>query len=316
MNDIIQIPRAGLAGEYKIVARKADGSERLLADWFENNIVEVGLDNLINTGWKQWCHAGTGTAAPTDTDTSLQTPIISTSAITNIVQSNSGSPLWYSQSSCDYVFAVGAGTYTEVGVANASHSGAHILFSRALIVDGLGAPTAITTLADEYLVVTYRLRMYPNLVDQVGTIGVGSDTHTYTIRPAAVNSTGIWSDTLNGAGTSFDLAYSSYWLRCQFHSSGLNPVNSVPAGLLGFFNANTLPYVPGSRQYLGDCVAAFSEVNSAGQISSIAFRTDRPSGNDLGWGFYQIGFDPVIPKNSGIQLTFTVGMGWGRYVAP
>lgn len=318
MGSIIELPKAGLSGEYRMVARKLDGSERLLADWFSNNIVEDGLDNLINSGWKQYCQVGTGTVAASDTDAALITPILSTSAISNVVTTTQGASPYYTQSSCDYTFPVGAGTYTEVGVASGPHTGSFVLFSRALIVDGLGAPTAITTLADEYLVVTYRLRMYPNVVDTVGLIGIGSDTHEYTIRAFQVTNNGFGlGHVIAGAGRSFLLSLNDAQLYMEAFSGNLGAVTGAPTGDLGLGEyAATLAYVPGSRQVLANAVASFSEANGAGFIRSLRYFASKANGNYYGWYKYQIGFVPDIPKNSGIQLTFTLGAGWGRYVAP
>src|SRR5690606_11105005 len=156
----IQLPPSGMGGEYRIVARKADsGEERVLADWFSNLITDIGLNSIVNNGWKNWCHVGTGTNTPIEADSSLQTPVASTSAKSNSVVSNAGAPSYYSQASIDYTFPVGAGTYTEVGVSNKAHTdGTQLMFSRARIVDGSGNPTSITVLADEFLVVPYRIR--------------------------------------------------------------------------------------------------------------------------------------------------------------
>lgn len=319
MENIIQLPRAGMAGEYRIKARKADGSgrERLLADWFSNNITEVGLENVTVGGWKQYCQVGTGTIPATNNDTALATPVLSTSAISNVNRSALGSSPYYSQASCDYTFPIGAGTYTEVGVASGPHDGAFVLFSRALIVDGLGNPTAITVLADEFLVVTYRLRMYPNLTDDVGLIGVGSDTHEYTIRAALVNDSAIWAQGLEGAGTSFLFSALGRRLSVRARSGVIGDVTGSPSGSPLFEEfAGNLSYVSGSYQVLANALFAFSEANQVGHIASLWILVTHPSNPSRGWGSYQIGFDPVIPKDSSIQLTFTVGMGWGRYVAP
>lgn len=317
MGNIIQLPKMGLAGEYRIKARKADGSgrERILADWFSNNIVEVGLDNLINDGWKQYCQVGTGTTPATNNDTALATPVLSTSAISNVVNSALGSSPWYTQSSCDYTFPVGAGTYTEVGVASGPHDGSFILFSRALIVDSMGAPTAITVLADEYLVVTYRLRNYPPLTDVTGNIGVGSDTHAYTIRASQVNTADLWVGAFTSAGVRLGFYnIASRYLNVEALSGTIGAVTSSPSGLLDTDIISDEPYVPGSRQRVGNALFTFSMANGAGFIRSIRWYMRIASGgNDYGWGSYQIGFTPDIVKNSGIQLTFSIGMGWGRY---
>lgn len=321
MSAIIQLPRAGMAGEYRIKARKADGSgrERLLADWFSNNITEVGLEGVINPAWKQYCQVGTGIIPAADTDTALAAPVLSTAAISNITQSSLGSSPYYSQASCDYTFPVGAGTYTEVGVASGPHDGSFVMFSRALIVDSLGDPTAITVLADEFLVVTYRLRMYPNLTDEVGLIGVGADTHEYTIRAINVNNANLWQDSLQGGGESFKFSAAGGAFRTQGYSGGIVSITSTnPTGTSLFTKFTTeKPYIPGSYQFLTDAIVGFSDGNSAGHIGALViFVLTSTGGRTVGWGTYQIGFDPVIPKDSSIQLTFTVGMGWGRYVAP
>lgn len=317
MGNIIQLPKMGLAGEYRIKARKSDGSgrERILADWFSNNITEVGLDNLINGGWKQYCQVGTGTTPATNNDTALATPVLSTSAISNVVNSALGSTPWYTQSSCDYTFPVGAGTYTEVGVASGPHDGSFILFSRALIVDSFGDPTAITVLADEYLVVTYRIRNYPPLTDVTGNIGVGSDTHAYTVRANYVNLVSFWIEAFQGAGAQLSLGdVGGSFAYLSAHSGAIQAIPGQPSGEMQRNGANPDAYVPGSRQHVASATFTFSQANDVGYIRSLRWFRNKPSGGLVyGWGSYQVGFVPDIVKNSGIQLTFTFAMGWGRY---
>jgi len=317
----IQLPPSGMAGEYRIVARKADsGEERVLADWFSNLITDIGLNNIVNNGWKAWCHVGTGTNAPAEADASLQTPVASTAAISNSVTSNAGAPSYYSQASIDYTFPVGAGTYTEVGVSNKAHTdGTQLMFSRARIVDGSGNPTSITVLADEFLVVTYRIRIYPPLTDVSGTISIGSDVYNYTIRAANITNFGRWGNFLQNAGWGFSFNSSGNYLQLALYSGALAAVTTLPSGVLGSSPSGkftNVAYIDGSYQVLGEVIAVFESYNSAGFIRSISWVKQTPSGTPYRCGEYQLQFFPDVPKNVNIQLTFTLGMGWGRYVAP
>ena len=320
----MQLPKLGMAGEYRIVARKPGiPGERVLADWFSNLITDVGLDSIATvSGWKAFCHIGTGTLAPTTDNTALQTPVASTAARSNVVNTNAGAPSYYSQSSVDYTFPVGAGTYTEVGVSNKAHTdGTQLLFSRALIVDGSGNPTSITVLADEYLVVTYRIRIYPPLTDVTGTIGIGSDTHNYTIRAGNVNSLTRWVNALQDGGGPFAFnGGSNNYLALSGRTSNLATITgSTSGGALGTTavgDFTNIDYIVGSYQVLGTAKIPFSDMNSAGYIRCIDWRKAATTGTAYSWGFYQCEFVPDVTKNANIQLTFTLGMGWSRYVAP
>ena len=318
----IQLPKSGLAAEYRIVARKPGSKkERVLADWFPNLITDSGLDSLATSGWKTYCHVGTGTLTPSTSDSSLQTPIASTAARSNVVNTNAGAPSYYSQSSVDYTFPVGAGTYTEVGVSNKAHTdGTQVLFSRALIVDGGGNPTSITVLADEYLVVTYRIRMYPPLGDSTGSIGIGSDSHNYTIRARRVDNFNFWGRALENAGVSFAFNSAGNYLGGTTYPSGLLSLtaSSSPGALYDSSSSDfaNIAYVPGNYEVLGTVRIPFGASNGAGYIRRLEWRKVDNGGTSYTWGWYQCEFVPDVSKDSNIQLTFTLGMGWTRYVAP
>ena len=320
----MQISKMGLAAEYRIVARKVGmPGERVLADWFPNLITDTGLDSVATVNsWKAYCHVGTGTLAPATSDTALQTPVASTAARSNVVNTNAGAPSYYTQSSVDYTFPVGAGTYTEVGVSNKAHTdGAQLLFSRALIVDGGGNPTAITVLADEYLVVTYRIRIYPPLADVTGTISIGSDIYNYTVRAAQVTSV-LWDRCLEGPGYIFQFSGNNgTFARCRCYSGALGAITGSPGGQIydgtsGGTGASVNAYVLGSYELSWNILTPFSEANGAGYIRSIQLFSYSPSGTTRGLQSYQIEFSPTVPKTVNIQLTWTLGVGWNRYVAP
>ena len=315
---------SGLAGEYRIQAFKADGSgrSRLLADWFSNVITDVGLEQMTVTGWKSYCHVGTGTTTPSETDAALASPVMSTNARSNSSDSNAGAPSYYSQASIDYTFPVQAGTWTEVGVSNKAHTdGAQVLYSRALIVDGSGNPTSITTLADEYLVVTYRLRIYPPLEDVNGEVSILADTYNYTLRAAHVSSSDTWATALydNGKSVLFN-GQSSQYLRGFFYTGNIGTITDTSPSTPKVYESSSSDftahsYVGGSLRTTGAVRLPYSSGNTYGFIRSILWYQLRNAGGAWSFQRYQCQFFPDIPKDNTYQYTFSLGVGWGRYVA-
>lgn len=178
----------GMGGLYQLTKRKVlswndDGTPNELSEptyqspWFDNLITDSGLDQLGGAGGNPtpgtdnlaYCRIGTGNTTPANTDTGLQTQVGSTNA------AGTGSAVGVSVGG-DYVYRrvakrFNAGTVSglnlaEIGMGYASTGN---LFSRALILDGLGAPTTITLLPDEILDVIYELRAYLPAQDQTFT---------------------------------------------------------------------------------------------------------------------------------------------------
>lgn len=70
-----------------------------------------------------------------------------------------------------------AGTWSEMGIVD--HNG--LLITRALIKDETGTPTTITVLNNEYLEVSYTLRIIKYMPVQTGSLNVGGVTYNYTV---------------------------------------------------------------------------------------------------------------------------------------
>ncbi|WP_205688917.1 hypothetical protein, partial [Candidatus Macondimonas diazotrophica] len=285
-------------------------------------ITDVGLEQMTVTGWKSYCHVGTGTTTPSETDSALASPVMSTNARSNGSDSNAGAPSYYSQVSVDYTFPVQAGTWTEVGVSNKAHTdGTQVLYSRALIVDGAGNPTSITTLADEYLVVTYRLRLYPPLADVNGEVSILADTYNYTLRAASVSSSFNWAEALqdNGKSVLFN-GQSGQYLKAYFYAGDIRTItDGAPYSPEVYDSSNSdftaHSYVGGSLRTTGAVRLPYGSGNSSGYIRSIMWRQMRNSGGAWSFQRYQCQFFPDIPKDNTYQYTFSLGVGWGRYVA-
>lgn len=75
-NNRIQLNPFTLAGQYKLVAAKANGNQRELTGWFDNLITDAGLDEIaVTKTWLDCCQVGNGIAGvptpPAVSDTTL-----------------------------------------------------------------------------------------------------------------------------------------------------------------------------------------------------------------------------------------------------
>ena len=193
--------RLGVKGFFKLEAiNKFSGKKRLLADWFENKVLDSGRNEIAQRG--QWasdgsfCQVGTDATIPVAGDTSLFGYIAGTNVEQEHTFGAQATPPHFGWDRFTYRFPVGstAANLSEAGVGWGA-SGA-TLFTRALIEDGAGNQITVTPLADEILDVSYELRYYPPLADSDGTIlldGVNYDTKT---RASEVNNTTYWAENI------------------------------------------------------------------------------------------------------------------------
>ena len=205
MSRLVEI-KHGVTGWFKFEAVKADGTRRLLADWFPNLITNQGLDRMgSNLDYLTYCQVGSGDNTPANTDTTLETFVAATNNTSNDTAAAQASAPYYASRTKVFRFAAGAaaGNLSEVGIAWTNGAGS--LYSRALILDGGGLPTTITVLSDEFLDVTYQLRIYPPTVDVTGTITLDGNNYNYVLR--ACNVTAVmpafntgWGGLGNAAG--------------------------------------------------------------------------------------------------------------------
>ena len=299
----------GIAGYYKIEAHQeteagVQHSHRTVADWFPNLITNGGLEMIKSTGFLNSCQIGAGTTAPAFGDTALQTRIAGVAAANPgafTTTASSSSP-YYSETVATYVFPQGAaaGNLSEIGISVTPTSA---LFSRARILDGVGAPTTITVLAIEVLTVTYAFRMYRSEADVVGSFIVGGTTYTTTSRPARINdpNPAFITNYYGLAGTSS---------RFGTSASGIGPITgSIPfSGVAD--GSRGAPVFGGSGQYWMDRVFNFTiaQGNEVGGVASVSdYRTDNLGINT------QVGFSPVLPKDNTRTMAITLRTTWGRY---
>jgi hypothetical protein len=292
---------AGMRGRYKIEAVQPDGRRRLLADWFPNLITNLGLDQLGNNGaWQTLCAVGSGNTAPAFTDTSLQTLVGTTNNNTVFTQTSSSSSPYFGTTSLTYRFAAGVatGNLSEVGVGVSATQ----LFSRALILDGVGSPTTITVLAAEALDVTYQVSQYVPLVDVTGTVVIAGVTYNYTLRAANATSTVRWAPRQNDPAGLFSVTV---------YNGAIGAITSSPSGTsaAGGSVANNA-YSTSSYSNSGTVTFGLTGGNVSGGISAV----DVLLGNSqASRGEYQVGLSPAIPKDATKVLTLSFSSTWARY---
>ena len=295
-----------VAGFYKLEAVKLDKnsnetSRRLLADWFPNLVTNGGLNRMGTAGdYLNYCQVGSGSATPAFTDSALGAKIAHHSSATNTRGNLTISP-YYCWERIVFRFneGVAAGNLSEVGVG---WTNTGTLFSRALILDGLGDPTTVTILSDETLDVTYEFRFYPKLTDDTGTVvftGNIGGTYDWIFRAADVDGN-AWTTTTQRLAMNFS-AIGGAWAG----DGSIGAITGVPTGT-AISGATTVAqsYVSDSHEVKFDISAGLTALNHASGFKCMYFY--------MGIGVFQIEFTPAIPKTSNDILTFKVKHSWGR----
>lgn len=289
---------------YFTVSKGTDPDNMVEVASFPNLITDAGLLRYgSDADFIRYCNIGSSSTTPTVSDTTLINRLYySESELPENTGANNTDPnarYVYRRRTIRFTPKGVPYTIAEVGFGwNATGS----VFNRALVVDGGGYPTTISVLDNEYLDVTYELRLYPPTTDSTGTLTpTGKDVvpRNWTARPAdlsgdisyQVYSWSISGDTYTNTiaacggtiGTPFSLPAS--WIN---YATGVGSITINPV----------IPEITYSKKFnLGDG-------NSASGIKSIVV-------NSHGH-YYQIGFDAPFMKTNTDEITFTYKISWGR----
>lgn len=189
--ELAPVKPVGVKGFYTIKKYKSGFKEPVqVVGPFSNLITNWGFERIgPGTCDSNAIYVGSGTAPASVSDVRLGTFVARQTldqGSNSIERDPTGVEHW-AQTSFTKRFPAGqaTGTLTEVGFGNEGaltpvHD--YALFSRALIVDSGGSPVAITVLPDEYLDVTYTLRVYPPLADNTSIINISGTSHTIVSR--------------------------------------------------------------------------------------------------------------------------------------
>lgn len=303
-----------LQGRYKMEAHTLDEdgnivSSRVLADWFPNLITNQGMDFLgQGTNYENSCQVGTGSTAPAFTDTGLAVYLAGTSTTQSRTQVPGVAPDYFASLVIVFRFAAGVatGNLTEVGVGTAN-SGS-VLFSRALILDGMGNPTTITVLPTEVLDVTYELRVYPPLGDIVGVVTISGINYNYTARASQVTSTKNGITYIGWGFLTTGISAGSSDGTITYYDGVLGPITGSPTGTntsQGVAASVPAAYSAGSHLQNYTVTTDLVNGNLAGGISCIA--------HGAGWTYYQTQYTPKIPKTAANTLVLNYRHSWARH---
>ncbi|HUW44868.1 MAG TPA: hypothetical protein VMW50_03640 [Dehalococcoidia bacterium] len=289
-------------GWFKFEAISEDGTKRVLADWFPNLITNQGLNQMgtLST-WLDACQVGSGSTVPAVSDTQLVTLVAGTTAVQSTVQGIQSTPPYYASRTVTYRFAAGVatGTLSEVGVGITATVGN--LYSRALILDGTGAPTTLTILSTETLDVTYQCRYYVPTVDLTGSILLRTTTHDWTSRACRCTTT-LWWSNIRGQAENASISGAIFYGGL---TAAIAAIESYPTGTAyGGIYPTWATYINNSFYADATITADLTIGNNADGLGALQLY--------LGIGTYQIGFVPNIMKTSSDILVLVVRHSWGR----
>jgi hypothetical protein len=295
----------GMSGQYQLTVRNAEGEVLRQTPWFDNIILDSGLNRMGTGAFILGAAIGTGTSTPVASQTALdaQTTYTTTTGTGGGTRTAQGSSPYYNTTTFVYRTDIGAlnGNYSEVGVGWASGS----MFSRALIADSGGSPTTITVASTEQLDISYRIRVYPPETDTSGSFTISGTSYTVTGRASNVT-------TIDGNyGSWYFNAFQQVRLfptinRFSASNGSLGAITTVPSGTTDSSSATSSnAYVNASLQRTGSLSWDLSSGNLSGGTSCVV----------VGWqylGGFQYGFSGAIPKDSTKTLVLNFSVTWAR----
>lgn len=303
-----------IEGYFKFEAVRPDGTRRTLADWQKNLILDSGLDRLGSGGVWDRCQVGTGTAAPSVGQTTLASFLAnSSSSMGNLAGTDTPTNTYaWARKTFRFNAGVATGNLTEVGIGWSAGGGG--LFSRALIKDEGGAPTTITVLSDEYLDVTYEVRVYPEMSDRTfSNVDISGTDYSFTVRPAVFSgsetSVGAWPNRLTGilGGGFTSVGSVNFGLTAYQNGVTLGAITGTPSGSQAASNSNAtyaFRSAYASNSYKRECRATWGL--TAGTVAFGGFLLQSATGT------YQMIVSPNIPKDNTKILTLDFDLSWAR----
>lgn len=279
-----------------------------------NNIItDAGLVRMGEIErFARYCQLGSGSTPELATDTKLVAPYpngVGSDYFEVTMGEDDGGK--YAEGSKTFDFPEGrvVGLVTEIGVGWSPTIG-NALFSRALVRDSEGLPTAIQVQSSWAVRVHYYLRNYIPDKDVVSSFVLKegldiSNTHSVTVRPAMTSKpTYFWGWY---AGINQNRLF-----KVEVSQRGLSPENTRPSldssqtgeSINLTIPSNGIPGVQsGNTSVLTVQVPAFTDIWQTGIKTMTA---------QLGGCCYQFEFNPPIKKEEGKTLNLKIEYTWGR----
>lgn len=307
----VGMPAVGMTtkGRYMLIKRDAWGVEIERTPWFDNIILDSGLNRwgtgLVIAG----AAIGTDNTAPDVAQTGLlaQTTYTTGAGTGHGTVSALGVSPYNNTYTAVYRTVLGQlnGNYYEVGCGWATGA----MFSRALILTGGGSPTSISVTSSQQLDIVYQLSIYPPLTDTgPTTITISDVNYDVTGRACQVNTTAYagnpaWNP---GAAATGPVSGISSFTFPNTYTGTLGAITASPSGTSDSGGSVTTDaYSNNSLQRTGYATYSLTQANVSGGIKSTRFW----------WGAlaaFQYEFDPVIPKDSTKTLVLNYSINWAR----
>lgn len=290
-----------VCARFKLVVHKGDGRPVRETAWFDNIVLDSGLNRMAVGTWIDRCCVGTGNTTPNVLQTQLVNFLASTAwkLTTNTGIQTSITP-YYRYASVTWRFneGVAAGNISEVGLGWGDSN----LWNRALIKDINGNPTTITVLNDEYLDVVSEVRSYPrmsssgsfNLLDKNNNL---ISSHAFSATPR-----------IGSAAATFSKLTASF---VDAFSGDILATTESPGGLLGRASVTTSNPTNTSLRINAKFDPDVAVGNHKTILVAVTGLLSRASGMD--YEAYMFEIAPIIAKNSSQRLEYVIDFNWGRY---
>ena len=313
----------GMAGEFRVVVKRADGSTKIDTGYQKNLILNQGLDffGSSNRGsMMEYCVIGSGNSQPVYTQNKLDT------AVSGVIGDDYSTKYDYNASTDGSLYKTNKVrkysfrwlsnvNISELGLASTySNTSTYFLCTRALIKDSQGNPTTITVLSDEQLDIYYKLWAVYDTTDKTGQINLldgvgGSIAYNYKTRLANVGLSSRFADNIGFAMETRLM----YW---ELRTSEPVDITSDPTTYSSYPNSS---YPPVASSYTN---SSYKRTYTYTAPSSLHNQSNRTlilaSGLNYYHKMWQIRFgaiadDSPIVKNNTLALTIPIEFSWGRY---
>lgn len=301
----MNISMSGKVGaRFKLKVHKGDGRVIRETPWFNNLVLDAGLNQMSAGKWIDRCCVGTGNSLPVATQVQLDNLVATTTTIQSSSASrNSGVEPYYIARQVIWRFGQGvaAGNISEIGMG----WGPQNLWNRALIKDINGNPTSITVLNDEYLEVVSEVRSYyetnhngsMNLLDKNGEI---ISTHLITGKPCITDAP---HPSISFERVGFGLI--------RIYAGPMGSVTTRPTGIdFDSSGSNTYP-TPRKIQSIRTLNLSEGNMSHRSFFVGSGLMDDFAKNNG-----YQFEISPPITKTSAQTMTYIIEMSWGRHESP
>lgn len=289
---------------YFTVSKGTDPDNMVEVASFPNLITDAGLLRYgSDSNFIRYCNIGSSSTTPTVSDTTLINRLYySEYTISENTGANNTDPnarYVYGRRTIRFNPQGVPYTIAEVGFGwNTTGS----VFNRALVVDGGGYPTTISVLDNEYIDITYELRLYPPTTDSTGTLTpTGKDVvpRNWTARAAGDSgniSYYVFGWSLHGGPGLYSM---------HAYGGSIGTLYSTPTVFVdAVYTADSYTINPVIPEITYSKKFKLTEGNSALGIKSLLV-------TGVGY-YYQIGFDAPFMKTNTDEITFTFKISWGR----